>query len=271
MIAHPSQKILFFSVLLVLLFLLFLAARNPTLFQQNNLGQKNVEIKLLEQIFPDTMVIPQDDPGHYTIDGEHYYVTSLGDVNHDGDKEWVTMKLIQDQGKTYSFYTQENKSFLFIGEVPSLIWYLEEEKNTEFNINMKDLTGDGRGELLIPFENTAGNVILYRILTFDERKKLTEISVKSLASEKLESTLTFDDITTDDNFVVTTWHGTYSKGKSYYSFEENVLKLEKIVGLYGQPRSAEYEYHEIDGNGAIIYMETRIGNLWEDELMRTIK
>ena len=87
--------------------------------------------------------------------------------------------------------------------------------------------------------------------------------------EKQTEIIDFDEIARKGDFVVTAWHGTWSRGKLYYSVEGNILNFEKSVGAYGNPDiEGEYEYREIDKNENVVYKETRQGSVWTDSLSR---
>jgi len=230
---------------------------------------ENDEIKLLKQIFPEKLIISQNDKDHYFVDGKDYYVKSLGDVNRDGFSEFVSMEIIPGEGKTYKFYTKTLNDYFFIGEEATLIWHLEDNKNKEMEITLKDITGDGINEFIVRLAQSASNTTVYRILAFDDaNKKLIIIPNKDYFSKKPETSIIFDEIRRENNFVVTIGHGGYNKTKSYYSINGNILNFERSIGVYGEPGVEEYEYREIDKDGNIIYKEKRRGNFWLDESVK---
>ncbi|MCX6789894.1 MAG: hypothetical protein NTZ42_04835 [Candidatus Gribaldobacteria bacterium] len=177
---------------------------------------ENDELKLLRQFFPEKSIAPQSDEGHHIIDGKDYYVKSMGDINHDGSIEFVSMEIVQDQGKTYRFYKKTANGYLLLGKDTSLIWHLEDEKNKEMEFIMKDITGDGTDEILIPFLISGSNVVPYHIFMIDSgTQKLKQMFEKSYFSAKPEGEITFDEIYRENNLVIMTWHGTNERGKIY--------------------------------------------------------
>jgi len=231
---------------------------------------ENDELKLLKQFFPDKLIVRKDDKDYYTIDGKDYYVKSMGDVSHDGSTEFVSMEIIQGQGKTYRFYKKTAEEYSLIGEEESLIWDLENERNEKMEFMLQDIIGNDISEIIIPFEENAKGNRWYQILMFNkEANKFVKIFHKYYLSDKIESIISFDEIGKEGDLIFVIDHGLYEKIKSYYSFDGNTLNFEKSAGAYVNPDiEEEYEYKEIGKDGNVVYKETRKGSVWTDSLSR---
>lgn len=235
---------------------------------------ENDELKLLKQIFSEKLIVPQDEINHYIVNGKDYYVKNISDLNKDSLTEFVVMERIKEGGKNYTFYGADSnikEIQLLIDNIVDFEWYSgpEDYKNREIELFLKDITADGIDEIIVPYEKGKGSRA-YQILTFGSDKKLIKMLNKNYMYQKPDEIIGFDTIERENNFVVTTWHATWSRGKSYYSVEDNILNFEKgiDVDFYSELGIEEYEYREIDKNGNIVYKETRKGSIWTDNLSR---
>jgi len=270
-----SKKFYFIlGIILIIIFTSFFLLKG-IIFKPEQPLVVNDEIELLKQIFPDKLIIPQEDQGHYIIDGKDYYVKKIGDLNKDNSVEFVLMERIQEGGKKLSFYSidlKAEKTYLLLDNIIDFEWYSGQEdyKNREIELFFKDITADGINEIIVPYERNAKGNRWYQILTFDEKNKtLIKMLARYYQEEKPTEIIGFDEIEKEGEFVVMTWHGTWSRGKAYYSIEGNILNFEKGVRAEGQPDNMEYyEYQEIDKQGNIVYKETRQGSIWTDSLSR---
>lgn len=269
------KNIYFILGIILIVFISFFLFREFIFKSPEENLTKDEGLKILKQIFPRKSIILQDDKNHYVIEGKDYYVKKIGDLNKDNFNEFVVMEIIKGEKRTHSFYSIDSsfvKTYLLIDNIDNFEWYSgnEEYKSREIDLSFKDITSDGIDEIFVPYEKNAKNNRWYQILTFDEKnKKLVKILEKHYQEEKPTEIIGFDEIEKEGDFVVMTWHGTYSKGKSYYFVEENILNFEKGVGAYGNPDiEGEYEYREIDKEGNVVYKETRKGSVWTDSLSR---
>jgi len=264
-----NKKIYLLLTVVLIIFVLFFIFAGLISKPEKPLVE-NDELKLLKQFFPDKLIVHKDDKDYYIIDGKDYYVKSMGDVNRDGFTEFVSMEIVNDQGKIYRFYAKIENEYSLIGEGESLIWHIEDERNKEMEFMLQDITGDGIDEIIVPYEQNGSNNRWYQILVFDNNsKKLVKMVEKNYLHQDQNNIIGFDEIYRENNFTVITWHGTFSRGKSYHSIEGNILNFEKGVQAETNDYNTEsYQYQEIDKQGNIVYEETRQGSVWTDSLSR---
>lgn len=160
--------------------------------------------------------------------------------------------MVDAGGYVYRFISEKDPRFS-IGEVASLVSYPSGIVNG-WNYYTKDITGDDRQEIFVETQSSGSNVAAYEILT---QKDDFLVNIKEENSDT--NWIIFDEAFNEDDMIVLTWHGGYEYGKSYYTFNDNVLTLQKTVGafLLGGHNATKYEYREIDPEGNVVYSEVR--------------
>ncbi len=255
------------GILLTVLLIFIFASKKPSPDPSENANNQIVEIAL-QKIF-ETQNINKISDFQYIINNKIYYARTIDDLDKNGSREIVVMEPKIESGKIYRFYRKNGDNFQFIGEEGSVIWYFEEEKNREIELILKDVTGDGTSEIFVPFEQNAKGNKWYSVFRFSSiESKLENLFFNHYSENKPSRVISFDNLNYQNNRLIADWHGTYERGKSSYRLENNIFISEKTIGLFGQPRSENYEYREINESGDVTYQEKRTGSVWVDSIER---